>query len=50
MPDNLLLLSMGLTTHFFTPAPQYMSMVMGETKTGRGKWYIHEKMKATPRV
>jgi hypothetical protein len=35
-PDNLLLLSTGLTTHFFTPAPQHTSMVMETTETGRG--------------
>jgi hypothetical protein len=35
-PDNLLLLSMGLTTHFFTLTPQHMDMVMATTKPGCG--------------
>jgi hypothetical protein len=37
-PENLLLLSTGLTTHFFIPTPQPMSMVMAATKTGHGGW------------
>jgi hypothetical protein len=35
-PDNLLLLSTGLTTRFFTPTPPHTSMVMETTKLDLG--------------
>jgi hypothetical protein len=43
MPENLLLLSMGMKTLFFTPTPQQMGMVMATTENGHGKWYRQEK-------